>query len=138
MSIDEDNGDTLREIRRLRLEQECGVDIGYRCIKCRDCSTCKNSDRIEAISLKEEAEMDLIDQSVQLDLEGRRILCSLPLRGDERQFLSNNYNRAVKVLEQQVKQYGNQPETREMILKAFDKLFTNGHACFKRTSTLMT
>ena len=120
----------MREIRRLRLEQECGLDIGYRCVKCRDCVTCKNSEKVEAISLREEAEMELIDQSVNLDLENRRILCSLPLRGEEKQYLSNNYSRALKVLEQQVRQYGEQPETRDLIIKAFEKLFSNGHACY--------
>ena len=51
----------MREIRRLRLEQECGLDIGYRCMKCRDCVTCKNSEKVEAISLREEAEMEVRD-----------------------------------------------------------------------------
>ena len=36
----EDSPDTLRDIRRLRLEQECGLDTNYRCVKCRDCKGC--------------------------------------------------------------------------------------------------
>ena len=32
---------------------------------CRDCSDCKDADRTEFISLKEEVEMDLIDKSVE-------------------------------------------------------------------------
>ena len=56
----EDSPETIRDIRRLRLEQEFGVDINYRCVKCRDCSGCKDADRSEAISLREEAEMELI------------------------------------------------------------------------------
>ena len=114
----------------MRLEQECGVDIDYRCTKCRECSACKSSLRTEAISLKEEAEMELIDQSVNLDLEAKQIICSLPLRGDERSFLTNNRDRAYKVLQQQLKQYAQQPETKELIIKAFEKLFNNGHACY--------
>ena len=129
-STDDENGDTLREIRRLRLEQECGIDMDYRCVRCRDCAACKNSEKVEAISLKEEAEMELIDQSVTLDLEQKQILCTLPLRGDEKQFLTSNRAQALKVLEQQVKQYGNQPETKDLILKAFEKLFLNDHASF--------
>ena len=39
--------ETLREIRRLRLEQESGMDMNYRCIRCRDCSACKDADRTE-------------------------------------------------------------------------------------------
>ena len=128
--MDEENTDTLREIRRLRLEQECGIDHDYRCVKCRECSDCKNSSKMESISLKEEAEMNLINQSVNIDLEKRQIMCSLPLKADEKQYLSNNRGKAFKVLQQQCRQYGQQPEIKELITKAFDKLFSNGHACF--------
>ena len=124
----DDEPETLKEIKHLRLEQECGIDINYRCPKCRDCSSCKDSSRSEAISLREEAEMELIDASVSLDLENKRISCSLPLKGDERQYLSSNYAQALKILEQQVKQYSGKEETRLLIIKAFEKLFVNGHA----------
>ena len=77
--------------------------------------------------------MELIDQSVNLDLEAKQIICSLPLRGDERSFLTNNRDRAYKVLQQQLKQYALQPETKELIIKAFEKLFNNGHACIWKT-----
>ena len=127
--------ETLRDIKNLRLEQECGVDINYRCVKCRDCSSCRDSDRTEAISLREEAEMDMIDKSVQLDLVNKRIVCTLPLKGEERQFLSSNYGQALKILEQQVKVYSMQEATKELILKAFNKLFNNGHAAFMRDLT---
>ena len=128
--LDDDYGETLKEIKKLRLEQECGMELNYRCVKCRDCQACKDSDKTESLSLKEEAEMEVIDRSVSLDLENRRIHCTLPLRGDEKLFLSNNYHKAKKILEQQVKQYSNQPETKELIIKAFEKLFSNGHAAF--------
>ena len=126
--MDEDNGETLKEIRKLRLEQECGMDLNYRCIKCRDCQTCKDSDKSESLSLREEAEMEKIDSSVYLDLENKKIQCFLPLRGDEKSFLSNNYYKAKKILDQQIHQYSNQSEVKELIVKAFNKLFTNGHA----------
>ena len=54
----------------------------------------------------------------------------MPLRGDEEQFLTCNYAQAKKVLEQQVRQYCKDDTTRELIIKAFQKLFTNGHAAF--------
>ena len=128
--LDEEPGETFKEIRKVRLEQECGIDFNYRCIKCRDCQACKESDKTETLSLKEEAELDLIDRSVKLDLVNKQISCSLPLRGEERAYLSNNYFKAKKILEQQIKQYANQPDTKDLIIKAFDKLFTNGHAAF--------
>ena len=41
---DSETSDTLREIRRLRLEQESGMDLNSRFIRCRYCSACKDSD----------------------------------------------------------------------------------------------
>ena len=131
----DDSPDKLREIKNLRLEQECGVDINYRCVKCRDCTACRDSDRVESISLREEAEMELIDQSVKLDLVNKKIICSLPLKGEEKQFLTNNYNQAMKVLDQQVKQYSKQENTKELIIAAFNKLFDNGHASLLKDLT---
>ena len=133
---DTENTETLREIRRLRLEQECGMDLNYRCIKCRACSDCKDSDRTESVSLREEAEMHKIDQSVTLNLEEKVINCTLPLRGEEREFLSTNFYQANKVLEQQCKLYNNQVETKELIIKAFNKLFDNGHAALVQDLTV--
>ena len=133
---DTENTETLREIRRLRLEQECGMDLNYRCIKCRACSDCKDSDRTESVSLREEAEMHKIDQSVTLNLEEKVINCTLPLRGEEREFLSTNFYQANKVLEQQCKLYNNQVETKELIIRAFNKLFDNGHAALVQDLTV--
>ena len=79
--------------------------------------------------------MEQIDQSVKLDLQQKQIICTLPLRGEERQYLSSNYNQAYKILEQQCKLYSNQEETRELITKAFKKLFDNGHASFMKDLT---
>ena len=101
----DDEPESLKDIKNLRLEQECGVEINYRCPRCPECSSCKDSDKAEAISLREEAEMELIDASVKLDLENKKISCTLPLKGDERQFLTTNYSQALKILEQQLKQY---------------------------------
>ena len=133
--VDADNLETLRDIKRLRLEQECGVDWDYRCVKCRQCNDCKNADRTEAISLREEAEMVKIDESVRLDLAKKRITCTLPLRGEERDYLSTNHSQALKVLEQQCKVYSNQADTKELIIKAFRKLFDNGHAALLQDLT---
>ena len=53
------------------------------------------------------------------------IVCHLPLRGTEEEFLSNNRDIALKVLDHQCKTYYKDDETRELIVKAFDKLIKN-------------
>ena len=79
--------------------------------------------------------MELIDQSVQLDLSNKKIVCSLPLRGEEREFLSTNYNQALKILDQQCKLYSKEEITKEQIKKAFHKLIDNGHLAFMEDLT---
>jgi len=54
----------------------------------------------------------------------------LPLRGDEEKFLGPSRDIALKILNQQVGKYRGSPDVKEVILKAFDKMFTNGHIRF--------
>ena len=109
---------------------ESGLEIDYRCTKCRDCSQCKNADQVEKISLREEQEMQLIKESVNLDWEKKKIVCSLPLRGKERDFLSSNKDRAMMVLDQQCRKWHNDTVNKSLILAAFQKLFKTGDTRF--------
>ena len=90
----------ISELKKNMDLQSAGLEIDYRCVRCRDCQQCKNADQTEKISLREEAEMVEIRNSVRLDLENKKILCTLPLRGKEEDFLSPNRDRCVKVLDQ--------------------------------------
>ena len=49
--------------------------------------------------------------------------------------MTSNYSQALKILEQQVKQYSPQLSTKELIIKVFNKLFDNGHAAFMKDLT---
>ena len=110
--------------------QEAGLDITYRCVRCRNCVDCKNAEKIDKISLREEAELCEIKNSLNLDWEEKKIVCRLPLRGPERDFLSSNFDRAVKILNSQCKRYFSDPETKLSILTAFNKLFEKGYLKF--------
>ena len=115
---------------KLKLLEDGGLNIEYRCVKCCDCPNCKNSDESEKTSLREEAEEQMIKDSVKLDIENQRIICSLPLRGPENEFLTTNRDKAHKILDQQCRKYFNDIEVKDVALKAFDKLLDNGHASF--------
>ena len=52
-------------------------------------------------------------------------MCKLPVRGEEHEFLSNNRDIAVKILNQQCVKYHKDDATREVIVKAFEKLRKN-------------
>ena len=118
----------VSEFKKFQEMHDSGLDVEYRCPRCRDCLECKSADKTEKISLKEESEMFEIRKSIKLDFDNKRILSSLPLRGKERDFLSSNRDRAIKVLRQQCKKYFNDDQNKPGILEAFDKLFRNGHA----------
>ena len=118
----------ISPLSRIKLLEDGGLNIEYRCVKCRDCPDCRNAEDTEKISLREEAEMHMIKESVKLDLPNKRIICTLPVRGPERDFLSTNRDRALKVLTQQCNKYHKDEEVKEVAVKAFKKLFDNGHA----------
>ena len=108
-----------------RAAQYEGISIEYRCPKCRSCNDCRRSFATERVSIREEAEDQMIYDSVHLDWENKRIICSLPMRGTEQEFLSNNREIALKILNQQCSKYFEDQETKEVILKAFKKLMDN-------------
>ena len=59
-------------------------------MRCRECWACKNADETEKISLREEQENQLVRESVHLNFDSKSIDCTLPVRGDEADFLSTN------------------------------------------------
>ena len=88
-------------------------DIGFSFTKYKEReSTSIMLDETEKISLREEAEMVEIRNSVKLDFENKKIICSLPLRGKEEDFLTSNRDRCVKVLDQQCSKYFSDVKTR--------------------------
>ena len=49
--------------------EEVGMAITYRCVDCRACFNCKKGARFEALSIQEEVEQNLIEQSIYVDME---------------------------------------------------------------------
>ena len=120
----------LSRLKHLIDKQEYGLDVTYRCIRCRDCIDCKNSGKVDKISLREESELYEIKRSVNLDWVLGKIICSLPLRGKERDFLTSNEDRALRVLDAQCKKYFQDDETRATIITSFNKLMDKGYIVF--------
>ena len=65
-----------------------------------------------------------------MDWENGIITCTLPLRGKERDFLSSNEDRALKVLDTQCKRYYQDKETGDAIVQSFQKLIQQGYIFF--------
>ena len=47
----------LARLKHILDKQENGIEISYRCVRCRSCLDCKNSDKVDKIPLREEAEL---------------------------------------------------------------------------------
>ena len=79
--------------------------------------------------------MQLIRDSIYLDWEEKKIVCTLPVRGEEADFLTSNKERAVKVLDQQCRKWNNDPKNKQSVIDAFKKLFKTGDTRFMHQLT---
>ena len=104
-----------------------GTLIDYRCVKCKGCSDCKNGERRESISLKEELEQYKINGSLTLNLEENKVEAILPFIDNPNEKLVPNYDVALKVYKQQTKKLSKDPAAKEAVLKSEDKLQEAGH-----------
>ena len=123
LHIRDDENDMLKQLQKAQNE---GLSIEYRCPRCRSCNDCRRSFETERVSLREEAEDLMIWDSVKIDWENKQIICHLPMRGKESDFLSPNRDIALKVLNQQCQKYSKDADTRASVSKAFKKLLDNG------------
>ena len=121
----DDDDEYYSSLKKLQYAQQEGLNIEYRCPRCRTCGDCRRSHETERVSLREEAEDLMIWDSVEIDWVRKRIICHLPLRGEEEEFLSNNRDIALKILDKQCLKYTNDEETKKVIVKSFDKLIKN-------------
>ena len=106
-----------------------GTEISYRCMKCRNCVDCKNASRIEEISLQEEAEQDLIDRSVDVDVvDKHEAFAELPFIADPKIRLApTNYPTSRKVYNSVIRSLGKDPKSRDDAIKAEAKLHGLGY-----------
>ena len=56
-----------------------GSKVRYRCINYQSCKTCKYHDQIELTYIREQAEQNIINQSVNVDLTNRKTTSKLLL-----------------------------------------------------------
>ena len=94
----------MREILDI---DDCDEISTYRCPECAKCIKCKNSVRQNAISLQESAEQEIIERSVVLDKDNKKVIVRLPFTQDPVKFLTkkhggpNNYVQAARVYKTQ-------------------------------------
>ena len=99
-----------------------GSSIGYRCIKCRQCSDCSKGDDIEATSLVEEQEDQLIEMNLRYDPNSKVLIAKLPFIKNPEENLKPNKHIALKVFQSQKRLIDRSPGMKEDILLSFKKL----------------
>lgn len=72
------------------------------------------------MSIRQEAEQELIQQSVQIDLVQQRAVAHLPFTKIPREYLADNYHIAMKRLQNTVRKYGNNARVRNEVIGAFE------------------
>ena len=115
------------EERRFQDIEALGSENEYRCVSCRNCTKCKNGDMLEKVSLREELEQAMIENSVELIVEQKRLEAKLPFIDDPVVKLKPNRYLAEKVLQSQLRNIEKNPEILEDVLKSHRKLEEKGH-----------
>ena len=126
-SLSEDES-KLRDLKYWYRQMEGGTTVDYRCPACRECTKCKDSDKTDKISLREEVEQKAVEDSVFFDRENKKVMVKLPKRGEEEFFLSSNRECAMKVYKNICQKASKSEDIKQEINAAFAKLFKNGHA----------
>ena len=105
----------------------CGSEISYRCVRCRDCDDCKKHEKIEAVSIREEIEDDLIRKAVKIDVKNRVTTATLPFTHDPVLRLAPNKHKAMKTYQQQLRKLEKSPSDKQEVLMSEGKLQQLGY-----------
>ena len=118
------------ELKNFSKHQEIGLDASYRCIRCRDCVDCKRGIGQELLSMKQQAEQELIRESVHIDKTIKRAVAKLPFLCDPTEKLVDNSKVAEKRLDNVVRKYKDDEDTKDRLIKSINKLIDKGHVKF--------
>ena len=107
--------------------ENLGTEITYRCIRCRNCNDCRKGEILEKVSLQEELEQAMIESSVILHPDERKLESKLPFILDPAVSLKPNRYIAERILESQLRLVTKNPEMKDDVIKSHNKLRLKGH-----------
>ena len=116
---------TKRTPKKVKIFEEieaAGTDVTYRCGNCRNCKDCLKGPILEAISLKDEAEQNLIEKCVDVDIKLRITMARLPFILNPDTHLVNNEHVALKVFNSQLRILNDRPDDKKSVLDFEQKL----------------
>jgi len=118
---------SMNEQRRFEMIENAASEILYRCVDCRKCQKCRNGERIEYISVKEEVEQDVINRSVSLNADTGITMARLPIIDDPTVRLAPNKGKALAIYNSQMKHLIKHPHNKEKVILSEAKLQSLGH-----------
>ena len=107
--------------------ESAGTSISYRCCDCRVCTNCLKASRIDEVSMHEEAEQDLIDKSVTVDVANRCSTATLPFTADPDVRLATNDKTSLKIYNSQIRRLNKSESNLKDALAAEKKLQDLGY-----------
>ena len=102
--------------------ENAGTEVTFRCVECRSCQKCKNSTRLDAISVQEEIEQGLIERCVHVDVSRGITTAKLPFVTDPDSLLNPNENEALQVYRGLVKKLNANPKDKLAVIESEGKL----------------
>ena len=123
------------EIQRFMELQEAGLRTDFRCKQCRNCDDCRRGAGHEKLSLKQEAEQELVKESVVVDAEKGIATARLPFTLSPEENLKNNRHIALKLKDRVLKKHCSDPDKRATICKAWQKMIDKKHLVFMEDLT---
>ena len=115
------------EMEKFLKLQDSGLDMAYKCPKCRRCSDCLKGAGQEKLSMQQEAEQEVIKDSVKINIPEGKATASLAFTADPDKLLADNEYIAIKRLKNVCIKYSKTPGLNEAIYKGFKKLIDRGH-----------
>ena len=116
----------LQDERRFLAVENTGTEADYRCVACRNCAKCRDSELNEKVSLHQEVEQALLEKSLSYDPVNKVVVATLPFTEDPATALKPNRHIAERVFASQEKMVRKHPEMRADIIKSHDKLRDKG------------
>ena len=102
--------------------EKTGTEVSYRCLDCRNCKECLRAGLVEETSFVDEAQQDLINKSVTVDIENNVSSASLPFIANPDSMLADNKKLTLKYYHSQVKRINKSDKDRIDVLGAEKKL----------------
>ena len=115
------------ELEKFMKLQDTGLDTTFRCPSCRNCKSCLKGPGEELLSMREEFQQNIIEESVTIDENLGQAVARLAFLSDPSENIVNNEHIAVRRLNNVCSKYGKSPEVASKISKGFQKLVDKGH-----------